>query len=140
MTDFKEAFIEKFCESAEIKALLGASASGEDLRYRRIFPFLYDASATQETGGFLCIDTVLQETDAKNYKKLSLTVWSFAHQQELKTLGRNVCDLLLQEAYNLIHERAFHARTLKLSSIEPFRLAEGYRGKRMIFTTTVMDE
>ncbi len=139
MTAFKEAFIQSFCESPEIRGLLEASGDGASLKYHRIFPFLYDAAAVQETGAFLCIDAALHNTTSATYKQLEVIVWSFARQQEMQAEGGNRSDLLAQEAYTLINEHTFHARPLKLKSIIPFRLAEGYRGKRMIFNATVMD-
>lgn len=139
LTSFKESFLQCFCESPEIRTLLGTEGDGDSLKYRRIFPFLYDAAKAQETGAFLCIDTALHKTEIKNYRVLEVIVWSYARQQELKAEGGSRCDLLAQEAYQLIDGHTFHARPLRLASMIPFRPAEGYRGKRMVFEATVMD-
>lgn len=139
LTSFKESFIQCFCESPKIRTLLGAEGDSADLKYRRIFPFLYDAAAAQETGAFLCIDTVVRSTEVKTYKRLEVIVWCYARQQDLKADEGSRCDLLAQEAYQFVNGHTFHARSLKLASMIPFRPAPGYRGNRMIFETTVMD-
>ena len=140
LTALKESFLQSFCESPEIAALLhGEGAAGDTLKYRRIFPYLYDAAAAQETGAFLCIDTALHQTEVKNYKRLEVIVWAYARQQELEAQGGSRCDLLAQEAFALINDHTVRARVLQLDSMIPFRPAEGYRGKRMIFSATVMD-
>lgn len=139
LTLFKESFLECFCESPKIRTLLEAEGDSVELKYHRVFPFLYDAAAVQETGAFLCIDTVLKKTESKTYKTLEVVVWCYARQQELKADEGSRSDLLAQEAYQLINERTFRARPLLLASMIPFRLAPGYRGKRMVFEATVMD-
>ena len=140
LTIFKESFIQSFCESPEIRALLeDGEPTEESLKYRRIFPYLHDAAAGKETGAYLCIDTELHRLETGNYKHLDVIVWSYANQQQMQAEGGSRCDLLAQEAYGLINDHTFRARALKLDSMIPFRLAEGYRGKRMIFSATVMD-
>lgn len=133
---FKDGFIQMFDESSRIRELLGIEA-GASGKYTRIFPYLHDASVGQEQGAFLCIDIAIQDENAKPYKRIDLIVWSYARQQEMESEGTSRTDLLAHEAYELVNDHTFHARSLRLSSMIPFRPAAGYRGNRMVFTATV---
>lgn len=141
LREFRSRINEKLCSDQFIVDLIndksGSSTPDRGLIYKRVFPYAYTPDVIKDTGTFICHRIYIPEVMNKTFKNITLVIYVFVHQNNIRTRNGLRYDLIAERIENLFNGSLdLGVNRMKLVSVNDISPCQSFHGIALEYSVT----